>query len=59
MALTEGQIVRLKQPAISGPILDTRYNKDARQLEHLVDYVDEAGERHSRWFLDSQLESNE
>lgn len=56
MALTEGQQVRLKQPAIAGPILDTRFNKDAKELEHLVEYVDPAGEPHQRWFLDSQLE---
>lgn len=56
MALTDGQVARLIQPAIEGPILDTRYNKDHAQLEHLIEYVDQSGETHQRWFLASQLE---
>lgn len=50
-----GHTVQLKQPVIAGPIVDTRYNKDARCLEHLVEYTDAGGETHSRWFLETDL----
>lgn len=55
--MEEGQTVRLKQPVIQGQILDTRYNKDSKELEHLVAYDDGAGNLHERWFLESQLEA--
>ncbi|MEY8688454.1 MAG: hypothetical protein AB9M53_01060 [Leptothrix sp. (in: b-proteobacteria)] len=57
MALSEGQTARLIQPVIEGPILDTRYNKDAGELEHLVTFTDADGEEASRWFLASKLEA--
>lgn len=47
---------RVKQPVIEGAVLDTRYRKDAKQLEHLLAYTDAQGESCQRWFLDSQLE---
>lgn len=53
----EGQAVNLIQPTISGVVADTRYNKDAKELEHLVEYTDAGGEVHSRWFMASQLEA--
>lgn len=55
--MEEGQQVRLIQPVIQGQITDTRYNKDAKQLEHLVAYTDAQGETHERWFLESELEA--
>lgn len=51
-----GQQARLIQPVIQGVVLDTRYNKDARQLEHLVSYTDSSGESHERWFIETELE---
>lgn len=49
-------IMRVKQPELKGVVLDTRYRKDAKQLEHLLRYTD--GEQPvERWFLDSQLEA--
>ena len=54
--MNEGQTVRLKQPVIQGDIKDTRFNKEVRQLEHLVEYGED-GETHTRWFLESQLEA--
>lgn len=57
MAISVGQNARLKQPVIQGEVTDTRYNKDAGELEHLVSYVDSSGDTHERWFLDSQLEA--
>lgn len=54
--MEEGQTVRMVQPVIQGQITDTRYNKDAKALEHLVDYPDAEGETQQRWFLESQLE---
>lgn len=50
-----GQRVRLIQPVIEGVVLDTRYNKDVKSLEHLVDYgSDDAPSQ--RWFVDGELE---
>jgi len=47
---------RVKQVVIEGVVVDTRYRKDAKQLEHLLQYQD--GEQVvERWFLDTQLEA--
>lgn len=54
--MEEGMIVKLVQPIIKGQITDTRYNKDAKSLEHLVSYTDENGQPQERWFVESQLE---
>jgi hypothetical protein len=51
-----GNTVRLKQPSISGEILDTQYNKTAMELEHLVPWTDSEGEVQQRFFLESTLE---
>ena len=51
-----GQQARLVQPVIQGEVIDTQFNKTAGQLEHLVTYVDAAGEQQERWFLASELE---
>lgn len=56
MSVTIGQQARLIQPVVQGEVLDTRYNKDARQLEHLLSYTDQSGETQQRWFLESDLE---
>jgi hypothetical protein len=55
--MEEGQTVRLVQPVIQGQITDTRYNKDAKQLEHEVSYTDSNGQLQVRWFLESELEA--
>ena len=57
MSFEEGQLVKLKQPVIRGKVTDTRYNKDAKELERLVSYKDADGNEHTRWFLDSDLEA--
>ena len=54
--MEEGNKVKLVQPTINGVIVDTRYSKQARQLEHLVEYTDTDGEIQSRWFLENELE---
>lgn len=52
-----GSQARLKQPVIEGEVTDTRYNKSAGELEHLLSFTDaNSGETHERWFLASQLE---
>lgn len=48
--------VVLKQPIINGLIIKTRYNEDALELEHLVEYIDTDKSTNQRWFLESQLE---
>lgn len=54
-----GTQARLKQPEVKGEVLDTRYNKDGKELEHLLSFTDADGETHERWFLQSQLEDAE
>lgn len=51
-----GNIARVKQPVIQGEITDTRYDKEARQLEHLVTYTDGEGQSQERWFKESELD---
>lgn len=51
-----GQQARLKQPVIQGEVTDTRFNKSAGELEHLLLYPDADGEMQERWFLASDLE---
>lgn len=54
-----GQQARLVQPVIQGEVTDTRFNKDAKELEHLVVWNDTEGQPQERWFLASQLEAVE
>ena len=56
MALEIGQQVKLIQPVIQGEIKDTEYDKDAKQLRHLLEWTTADGETHSRWFIESELE---
>ena len=53
--LEEGQVVTLKTPVIIGPILDIQYNKSKKCLEYLVQWTNEAGAIHSRWFVEDAL----
>lgn len=55
MSIEVGQEAKLVQPAIQGPVTDARYNKDAKQLEYLLQFTDAQGDQHERWFLESQL----
>lgn len=57
MSVSVGQAAKLIQPVVQGEVTDTRYNKEAGQLEHQLEYTDAAGESHTRWFLESQLEA--
>ena len=52
-----GEQARLVQPVIQGEVTDTRYNKEAGALEHLLSYVDENGEQQERWFPAAKLET--
>lgn len=56
MSLEIGQTARLIQPTIQGEIIDTRYSKDSKELEHLVSWTDENDEPQQRWFTESSLE---
>ena len=51
-----GNTVRLVQPVIQGSIIDTEYDKDAKQLRHLVEWSDVAGDGQRRWFTEAELE---
>lgn len=48
--------MRVIQPVIQGEVRDTRYHKQAKQLEHLLCFTDATGQVTERWFLASQLE---
>ncbi len=54
--MNAGDTVKLVQPVVRGLIVDTRYDKQSKGLEHLVEYKDASGDEHARWFLESQLE---
>ena len=54
--MNAGDTVKLVQPVVRGLIVDTRYDKQSKSLEHLVEYKDANGDGHARWFLESQLE---
>ena len=51
-----GNQVKLIQPVIQGEIKDTEYNKDSKELQHLLEWQDSAGNLCSRWFKESELE---
>ena len=51
-----GDTARLVQPEIKGEVIDTRFNKDASELEHLLSYTGQDGNTHERWFLQTDLE---
>lgn len=52
-----GNTVRLIQPVIEGEIKDTEYDKDAKQLRHLVEWTDADSNVQTRWFAEQQLEA--
>lgn len=57
MSIAIGQQAKLVQPQVAGEVVDTRFNKDAQQLEHLLNFTDAEGEVQQRWFLASELEA--
>lgn len=56
MAIEEGSAVRQKAVIVEGVVVDTEYDKDNKQLKHLVEYSDADGETQRRWFLESEVE---
>ena len=52
--IEDGSQVRQIVPAIEGETTETRWNADAKCLEHMVKYVQD-GEDHMRWFLATEL----
>jgi len=56
MAIEVGQTARLIQPVVQGEILDTQYNKESKELEHLLAW-NEDGEPQQRWFSEKHLEA--
>lgn len=56
MAIEEGAAVRQKAVVVEGVVVDTEYDKDNKQLKHLVEYADADGETQQRWFLESEIE---
>lgn len=57
MSITIGQQAKLVQPVIAGEVVDTRFNKEEGQLEHLLSYQEADGTPQQRWFLDEKLEA--
>jgi len=56
MSVEIGDAVRFKAPVIEGEIIDTVYDKEKKELRHLVEWA-ENEDTHSRWFLESELEA--
>ncbi len=56
MAIEVGKTARLIQPVVQGEILDTQYNKETKELEHLLAW-EENGEPQKRWFSGKLLEA--
>lgn len=56
MSLEIGKQARMIQPVVAGEIIDTEYDKDAKELRHLLRYEDADGEEQTRWFRESQLQ---
>lgn len=54
--MKKGDVARLIQPTIQGPVTATRYNEETEGLEHLLEWTDAAGEVHQRWFAAAELE---
>ena len=54
--LKVGVEAKLKQPVISGKVLDARYNHEKSQMEYALAYTGADDEPHQRWFLESGLE---
>jgi len=50
-----GSAVKLVQPTLQGAIIDTRYDKEALTLTHLVEWADASGVVHQRWFNESEI----
>lgn len=53
-----GTIVRLKQPTITGPVIERKFDA-ADNLVLLVEYTDADGELHQRWFKSDDMEAVE
>ena len=53
--IKKGTVVRHVAPVVEGVVLDTRFNSEQEQLEYLVSYSGQDGERHERWFLASEV----
>lgn len=53
--MESGSKVKQIVPVIEGTILDTQWNKQAKQPEHLVEYTNPDGASSSRWFIESEL----
>jgi hypothetical protein len=53
--MKNGSQVQLKQPVISGVVVETEYDQSACEIRHLVEF-DKDGETHKVWFLQSQLD---
>lgn len=54
MSLKKGAKVRLVQPVIEGEVVGGAFVED--EVQYLVDYTDENGESHQRYFPAEKLE---
>jgi hypothetical protein len=55
---TKNQNVRLKQPAVQGPVSNFRMN-DQGEIMCFVSWTDQDGKQQQRWFKESNLEAVE
>lgn len=57
MGIKKGDVARLVQPEIKGPVVDRRVNPDTDEIEMLLSYVDNDGHEQQRWLNESQLKA--
>ena len=55
MSIPKGSTVLQITTPITGVVVKTQFNESLDCLEYLVEYVNSVGEKHSRWFLESQI----
>jgi len=55
MSIPKGSTVTQVVEVITGITTKTQFNESYDQLEYLVEYINSAGENHSKWFLENQI----
>lgn len=56
MAIKTGTPVRVIQPEIVGTVVERRIDKGTDEELARVEYIDQAGDEHNRWFPVATLE---
>jgi len=55
MAIQKGATVKFTSPIIQGNVITKKYDEATDSFLYLVEYADESGDIHQRYFDESQL----